>query len=86
MIFDTLMNEVFLDYLNWFITMFINNLLIFSKKREYRYMQLETVPEQLRENQLYISFQKRLFFKENTEFLGMLCAINIISPYLGKVR
>jgi hypothetical protein len=48
-----LMNKVFMEYLDRFIVVFIDDILVFSKTVEEHEEQLRLVLEKLRSNQLY---------------------------------
>jgi hypothetical protein len=52
--FMYLMNKVFMDYLDKFVVMFIDNNLIFSKNEEEHDQHLCMELQKLRENQLYV--------------------------------
>jgi hypothetical protein len=56
--FMYLMNKVFMEYLDKFIVVFIDNILIFSKMGEEHEKHLRMVLERLRSNQLYTKFSK----------------------------
>jgi hypothetical protein len=56
--FMYLMNKVFMEYLDRFVVVFIDNILIFSKMEEEHEKHLRLVLEKLRSNQLYAKFSK----------------------------
>ena len=56
--FMDLMNKVFSDYLDKFVIVFINNILIYSKSNEEHEQHLNLVLQRLRENNLYAKFSK----------------------------
>jgi hypothetical protein len=53
-----LMNKVFMEYLDKFVVVFIDDILIFSKTEEEHEKHLRMVLEKLRSNQLYAKFSK----------------------------
>jgi hypothetical protein len=53
--FMYLMNKVFMEYLDKFMVVFIDDILIFSKNEEEHDEHLRLVLQKLRENQLYAS-------------------------------
>jgi hypothetical protein len=53
-----LMNKVFMEYLDKFVVVFINDILIFSKNEEEHDEHLRLVLQNLRENQLYAKLSK----------------------------
>jgi hypothetical protein len=56
--FMYLMNKVFMEYLDRFIIVFIDNILVFSRTMEEHKEHLRLVLEKLRSNQLYSKFSK----------------------------
>jgi hypothetical protein len=56
--FMYLMNKVFMEYLDRFIVVFIDDILVFSKTMEEYEEHLRLVLEKLRSNQLYAKFSK----------------------------
>jgi hypothetical protein len=60
--FMYLMNKVFMDYLDKFMVVFIDDILIFSKNEEDHDEHLRVVLQKLRENQLYAKLSKCEFW------------------------
>jgi hypothetical protein len=56
--FMYLMNKVFMEYLDKFIVVFIDDILIFSKTEEEHEKHLRLVLAKVRSNQLYAKFSK----------------------------
>jgi 3'-phosphoadenosine 5'-phosphosulfate sulfotransferase (PAPS reductase)/FAD synthetase len=59
--FMYLMNKVFMEYLDKFIVVFIDDILILSKTEEEHEVHLRLVLEKLRAHQLYVKFSKCKF-------------------------
>ena len=59
--FMDLMNSVFNDYLDKFVIVFIDDMLIYSKSHEEHERHLKLVLERLRERKLYAKFSKCQF-------------------------
>ena len=55
--FMYLMNKVFMEYLDKFIVVFIDDILVYSKNEEHE-GHLRLVLQKLREHQLYVKFSK----------------------------
>jgi hypothetical protein len=70
--FMYLMNKVFMEYLDRFVIVFLDNILIFSKMMEEHEEHLRLVLEKLRSNQLYAKFSKCEFWLTESLFLGTL--------------
>jgi hypothetical protein len=56
--FMNLMNKVFMEYLDQFVVVFINDILIYSPNKETHEDHLRLVLQKLRDNQLYAKFSK----------------------------
>jgi hypothetical protein len=56
--FMYLMNKVFMEYLDKFVVVFIDDILIFSKNEEDHDKHVRMVLQKLRENQLYAKLKK----------------------------
>jgi hypothetical protein len=67
--FMYLMNKVFMEYLDKFIAIFIDDVLIFSKTMEEHEEHLRLVLEKLRSNKLYAKFSKCEFWLTKVAFL-----------------
>jgi hypothetical protein len=67
--FMYLMNKVFMEYLDKFVVVFIDDILIFSKTEEEHEKHLRLVLEKLRSNQLYAKFGKCKFWLTKVAFL-----------------
>ena len=63
-IFMCLMNNVLHKYLDKFVVVFIDDILIYSKSKEEHEEHLKIVLQVLREHQLYAKFSKCDLFKD----------------------
>nr|AAV31273.1 putative polyprotein [Oryza sativa Japonica Group]AAV31377.1 putative polyprotein [Oryza sativa Japonica Group] len=68
--FMNLMNKVFMEYLDKFVVVFIDDILIYSKTKEEHEEHLRLALEKLREHQLYAKFSKCEFWLSEVKFLG----------------
>jgi hypothetical protein len=84
--FMYLMNKVFMEYLDKFIVVFIDDILIFSKTMEEHEEHLRLVLEKLRSNQLYAKFSKCEFWLIEVAFFGHVISAGGVSVDLGKVK
>jgi hypothetical protein len=84
--FMYLMNEVFVEYLDKFVVVFIDDILIFSKTEEEHEKHLRMVLEKLRSNQLYAKFSKCEFWLTKVAFLGHVISAGGISVDPSKVK
>jgi hypothetical protein len=56
--FMNMMNKVFMEYLDKFVAVFIDDILIYSRNEEEHAEHLRLVLQKLREHQLYAKFSK----------------------------
>jgi hypothetical protein len=80
-----LMNKVFMEYLDKFMVVFIDNILIFSKNEEQHGEHLRLVLQKLRENQLYTKLNKCEYWLKEVSFLGHIISEGGISVDPSKV-
>jgi hypothetical protein len=84
--FMYLMNKVFMEYLDRFVVVFIDDILIFSKTMEEHEGHLRLVLEKLRSSQLYVKFSKCEFWLTKVAFLGHVISTGGVSVDLGNVK
>nr|AAM01170.2 Putative retroelement [Oryza sativa Japonica Group]ABB46922.1 retrotransposon protein, putative, Ty3-gypsy subclass [Oryza sativa Japonica Group] len=68
--FMNLMNKVFMEYLDKFVVVFIDDILIYSQSEEDHQHHLRLVLGKLREHQLYAKLSKCEFWLSEVKFLG----------------
>jgi hypothetical protein len=68
--FMSMMNKVFMEYLDKFVVVFIDDILIYSNSKEEHEGHLRPILEKLREHKLYAKFSKCEFWLEKVGFLG----------------
>jgi hypothetical protein len=84
--FMYLTNKVFIEYLDKFIVIFINDILIYSTTEARHEEHLRLVFEKLRANQLYPKFSKCEFWLMQVTFLGHVISTGGVSVDPSKVR
>jgi hypothetical protein len=84
--FMYLMTKVFMEYLDKFVVVFIDDILIFSKMMEEHEEHLRLVLEKLRSNHLYAKFSKCEFWLTEVAFLGYVISAGGVSVDPGKVK
>jgi len=68
--FMTLMNDIFREYLDQFVIIYLDDILIYSQTKKEHLKQIRLVLEILRKHQLYAKINKCEFFKKKVEYLG----------------
>jgi hypothetical protein len=84
--FMNLMNKVFMEELDKFVVVFIDDILIYSKSREDHEHHLRIVLERLRAHQLYAKLSKCEFWLEKIAFLGHILTVEGIEVDPSKVE
>jgi hypothetical protein len=68
--FMYLMNKVFMEYLEKFVMVFINDILVYSRSEDEHEEHLRLVLQKLREHRLYAKLSKCEFWLKLVAFLG----------------
>jgi hypothetical protein len=84
--FMYLMNKIFMEYLDKFVVVFIDDILIFSKNEEEHDKHLRMVLQKLRENQLYAKLNKCEFWLTEVSFFGHIISAGGIFVDPSKVK
>nr|GFB60339.1 putative reverse transcriptase domain-containing protein [Tanacetum cinerariifolium] len=69
-VFMDLMNQIFYEFLDKFVIVFIDDILVFSESKEEHEDHLRTVLQTLRQEKLYAKFYKCEFWLSSVAFLG----------------
>jgi hypothetical protein len=67
--FMYLMNSVFMNELDKFVVVFIDDILIYSKNESEHAKHLRIVLQRLRDHKLYVKFSKCEFWLDSVKFL-----------------
>jgi hypothetical protein len=84
--FMNLMNKVFMEYLDRFVVVFIDDILIYSKSESDHEEHLILLLQKRRDNQLYAKFSKCEFWIDEVQFLGHIISNGGISVDPAKVK
>ena len=84
--FMNLMNKIFMDELDKFFVVFIDDILIYSKSVQEHEQHLRVVLEKLRTNKLYAKFSKCEFWLEKVAFLGHILTTEGVAVDPEKVE
>ena len=85
-IFMCMMNNIFSRYLDKFILVFIDDILVYSKNKEEHEEHLRVVLQVLREHQLYAKFSKCDFYKPHIKYLGHIISETGIAVDSKKIK
>jgi hypothetical protein len=84
--FMYLMNKVFMEYLDKFIMVFIDDILVYSRSEEEHEEHLRLALQKLREHRLYAKLSKCEFWMKQVAFLGHVISKGGISVDPRKVQ
>jgi hypothetical protein len=84
--FMCLMNNVLSKFLDKFVLVFIDDILIYSKNKEEHEEHLRLVLQVLREHQLYAKFSKCDFFQKQIHYLGHVISEEGVAVDPDKIR
>ncbi|GAU31786.1 hypothetical protein TSUD_22320 [Trifolium subterraneum] len=85
-VFMDYMNRIFQPYLDKFVVIFIDDILIYSRNSQEHAVHLRIVLEILREKQLYAKFSKCEFWLTEVKFLGHVISQGGVSVDQSKVE
>lgn len=84
--FQRFMNDVLLDYLDEFVTVYVDDLLIFSENKLDHEIHVQKVLTRLREAGLQVALEKCEFSVKKTKFLGFIISSDGITVDPEKVK
>jgi hypothetical protein len=84
--FMYVMNKVFMEYLDKFVVVFIDNILVYSRSEEEHEGHLCLVLQKLRDHKLYAKLSKCEFWLKQVAFLGHVISKGGISVDPSKVQ
>ncbi|WVZ80320.1 hypothetical protein U9M48_027806 [Paspalum notatum var. saurae] len=84
--FIYMMNSVFMNELDKFVLVFIDDILIYSKSEEEHKEHLRIVLNRLREHKLYAKFSKCAFWLKEVSFLGHILSEKGVAVNPSKVK
>ena len=84
--FMDLMNRIFQQYLDRFVIVFIDDILVYSSSSEEHSKHLRIVLQTLRERQLYAKLSKCRFWLDRVAFLGHVISFEGVSMDPQKIK
>jgi hypothetical protein len=83
--FIYLRNKVFMEYLDKFVVVFIDDILVYSRSEEEHEEHLRLAFQKLREHRLYTKLSKCEFWMMQVAFIGHVISMGGISMDPSKV-
>ena len=84
-IFQAYINKALSRLVDYFVVIYLNNILIYSKPGEDYYTYVRIVIERLRKHKLYTKLSKYFFDVEEVEFLGFIIGSIRVKPDLDRI-
>ena len=84
--FMNMMNKVFMEELDKFVVVFIDDILVYSATTEEHEQNLRVVLEKLRQNQLYAKFIRCEFWLKEVAFLGHILTIEGVAVNPARIE
>ena len=84
--FQRLMNTIFKNELDAFVSVYLDDILVFSKTEEEHLQHVQIALEKLRKAKLYARLHKCEFFKTRVEYLGFDVSAQGVQPSPDKVK
>ena len=81
-----LMNKVFMEELDKFVVVFIDNILIYSRSAEEHEQHLRVILNKLRAHELYAKFNRCEFWLQEVTFLGHIITAEQVKVDPEKVK
>jgi hypothetical protein len=85
-IYMCLINGVFGEYLDKFVILFLNDILIYLKIKEELEQHLRMVLQVLREHKFYVMLSKCIFYEKKIHYLGHIISANEITVDPEKIE
>jgi hypothetical protein len=83
--FQAYINKVLSRLVNYFVVIYLNNILIYFKPGEDYYTYIRIVIERLRKHKLYTKLSKCFFNIKEIEFLGFIVGSIGVKPDLNRI-
>jgi hypothetical protein len=84
--FQIYINKIFNELINDFCVMYLNDILIFFKNREFHVQHIREVLKRLRTNDLFANLEKCFFFKHEVDYLEFIINENDITMNSNRIN
>lgn len=85
-VFQALVNDILRDFLNRFVFVYLDDILIFSSSAEEHVFHVRQVLQRLLENKLFVKAEKCEFHVESVAFLGYIIGSGQVKPDPSKIQ
>ena len=84
-IFQAYINKALSRLINYFIVIYLNNILIYFKLKEDYYTYIRIIIKRLKKHKLYTKLSKCFFNIKEVKFLGFIIGFIRVKPDLNKI-
>ena len=84
-IFQAYINKVLSRLINYFVVIYLNNILIYFKLKKDYYTYIRIIIERLRKYKLYTKLSKCFFNIKEVEFLGFIIGFIRVKPNPNRI-
>src|SRR5947207_13714650 len=84
--FQTLINKIFRSFLNKFVIIYLDDIIIYSNFYQEHIQHLRQVLDFLRKNQLYAKFYKCIFDKSEFNFYEHVIGNDVVKMINNKIK
>lgn len=84
--FQRMMNDILRDYVNDFVVVYLDDIMIYSKTKEEHEEHLRKVFAKLKEHSLFVKPSKSFYFQKEIEYLGYVIKDGKVLPAADKVK
>ena len=84
--FQTFMNDIFSDMVDFFVVVYLDDILIYSRDMAEHQKHVRLVLQRLRENNLHANLSKTTFHTDTVEYLGFIVSPSGISMDEAKTK
>ena len=71
-VFQCFINDQFIDMLDWFVSIYLDNILVFSNTRAEHTEHIKQVLQRLKDVGLYVDIRKSEFYRDEIKYLGII--------------
>ncbi|MBW0490620.1 hypothetical protein O181_030335 [Austropuccinia psidii MF-1] len=84
--FQNLVNDIFADFLDIFVVVYLDDIMVFSSSEEEHVKHVASVLQRLRDNNLFSKASKCVFHASSVEYLGYVVSSEGLKIYSSKVQ
>ncbi|MBW0501635.1 hypothetical protein O181_041350 [Austropuccinia psidii MF-1] len=84
--FKNLVNGIFADFLDIFVVVYIDDIMVFSNSEEDHFKHVASILQRMRDNNIFCKDSKCVFHASSGEYLGYVISNDGLKIYYSKVQ